>query len=343
MNQSVSRKWEGKRSAHSVLLLTNAAKKYGFGTSDCLKNTTIDPAILKDPSAEISAIQELQVIENIVDGIGDVPGFALEVGSHYHLTTYGIWGFVFTSSSTLRSAVEFGLRYVTLTFAFSNISLEESGDLACLCLDDADLPEKIKRFVVERDSAAILNIYRELFSQSIPFEAIHFKYPAPKDASVFDHAFGISPKFDQDKNGTFFHRRLLDAALPTANAATRKIFEAQCQRLLQQRESDVGLAHKVRQRLLENIGGKVDMESVAESLGISTRTLRRQLSAEGSSFRTLLEEVREILACELIKTTNLPLEEIALRVGYSETSNFFHAFKRWKGVTPNVFRKDTHG
>ena len=52
-----------------------------------------------------------------------------------------------------------------------------------------------------------------------------------------------------------------------------------------------------------------------------------------------MEEVRETLALELIQGTNLSLEDISYRLGYSDTANFFHAFKRWKGQTPNHFRK----
>jgi len=78
---------------------------------------------------------------------------------------------------------------------------------------------------------------------------------------------------------------------------------------------------------------------VAAQMCVSLRTLRRMLSAEGTSFRKLMDEVRETLALELIQGTNLSLEDISYRLGYSDTANFFHAFKRWKGFTPNHFRQ----
>ena len=53
----------------------------------------------------------------------------------------------------------------------------------------------------------------------------------------------------------------------------------------------------------------------------------------------LLELLLETLAEELLTTANLKLEEVAMRLGYAEPANFIHAFKRWKGVSPNAFRE----
>ena len=71
---------------------------------------------------------------------------------------------------------------------------------------------------------------------------------------------------------------------------------------------------------------------------MSSRTLRRHLLAEGVSYRLLSDEVRMTLAEELLKVQGLTLEEIAIRVGYSEVPNFLHAFKRCKQQTPSKFK-----
>ena len=65
--------------------------------------------------------------------------------------------------------------------------------------------------------------------------------------------------------------------------------------------------------------------------------LRRRLEEEGTSFRALLDEVRETHAEELLTRGAVPVEDVAFRLGYAEASSFIHAFKRWKGVTPTAF------
>ena len=71
-----------------------------------------------------------------------------------------------------------------------------------------------------------------------------------------------------------------------------------------------------------------------------TRSLRRHLDAEGTSFRQLLEEAREALAEEML-TSGLTVEQTARRLGYNEPGSFSHAFRRWTGIRPADYSR-TH-
>ena len=114
--------------------------------------------------------------------------------------------------------------------------------------------------------------------------------------------------------------------------------EEQCQQLLAQRYQQGSIAAKVRQRLLQQVGHFSNMELLADTLSMTSRTLRRQLLIEGTSYRELLDEVRQMLAEQWLTLGGLSQEQISERLGYSETSNFSHAFKRWTGKTPAQFR-----
>jgi AraC-like DNA-binding protein len=81
------------------------------------------------------------------------------------------------------------------------------------------------------------------------------------------------------------------------------------------------------------------MKSVAAALGTSTRTLRNQLSRESTSYRKLVDELREALAEQLL-ATHTSIDEIARRLGYADASSFISAFKRWKGVAPGGYRTE---
>ena len=326
------------RSTGSALLMLNLGLQQGFTAQQCLAKTGISREILSDGNATIKASEELALIENLAM-LDSSHRMALEAGPHYHLTTYGIWGFALATSATLRSAIEVGLNYLELTFAFSKITLLEDDSHAYLQVEAQHLPEATQRFVVERDISAISNIHRELFSPIMPINEVHFRWDKALNNPFYDQVLGLVPKFNQDKNGVTFKRELLDLPLPGANEASRKILIAQCQELLQNRLKDNSAALKVRNLIIANLDQRIDMESVAATMCVSLRTLRRMLSNEGTSFRNLIEEVRETLALELIQGTNLSLEDISYRLGYSDTANFFHAFKRWKGQTPNHFRK----
>jgi AraC-like DNA-binding protein len=77
---------------------------------------------------------------------------------------------------------------------------------------------------------------------------------------------------------------------------------------------------------------------VAGQLALSTRTLRRRLEEEGSSFQGILDEVRFGLARDYLHNSSLPIEQIAELLAYSTPGNFSQAFKRWSGSSPRDYR-----
>ncbi|WP_323809370.1 helix-turn-helix domain-containing protein [Acinetobacter defluvii] len=84
--------------------------------------------------------------------------------------------------------------------------------------------------------------------------------------------------------------------------------------------------------------GFFKLNEVAEKLNISERTLQRQLSAEGTTFLKLQDEVRKKHAKLLLNNENKTIEQVALQLGYSETSQFTRAFKRWMKMTPKSYQ-----
>ncbi len=69
-----------------------------------------------------------------------------------------------------------------------------------------------------------------------------------------------------------------------------------------------------------------------------TRSLRRRLKEEGSTYRIILNEIRFELARDYLANTRLPIDEIAVLLGYTEPGNFSHAFRRWSGQSPRNWR-----
>jgi AraC-like DNA-binding protein len=88
--------------------------------------------------------------------------------------------------------------------------------------------------------------------------------------------------------------------------------------------------------------GPASLGDIASRLALSERTLRRRLHALGTSYNKILQDVRSSTAQEWLRHSNLTMESIAWRLGYTETANFRHAFKRWTGQSPQAFRRELH-
>jgi len=99
------------------------------------------------------------------------------------------------------------------------------------------------------------------------------------------------------------------------------------------------VSHQVRTYLESRLESDPDIDSAADSLAYSRRTLTRRLREEGSSFLKIKDQLRRTLALQLLVTTQLPVEAISVRVGFADLSTFHRAFKKWTGTTPQVYQR----
>lgn len=326
-----------KRPAASLALMLDWATEFGLTAQQCLVGTRLTPAAVRNPSAEVSGQQELKVITNIVAALGDRPGLGLQAASRYPVTAFGVWGFAILTSPTLGEAIDVAVRFVRLSYAFCSFETRRHGDDLSIVVDARAVPVPIRRFVLERDAAAIPNLYREILGTSPPPSRISFSLPHPGAAvAVYEDMFGAEPAFDEAETSVTICAAQLNVPLPQASPHTAKLAEQQCRMLLEQREARTGRAGQVRDLLLADPARPPSLAQVADRLSCSTRTLRRQLEAEGTSFRKLLDEVRQHLGTELLQS-GMTVEQVSNRLGYTDVSNFSHAFHRWQGDSPRAY------
>lgn len=104
------------------------------------------------------------------------------------------------------------------------------------------------------------------------------------------------------------------------------------------------LAYSLSESLLEILSlyistNEIDLQYAADLLGVSPRTLQRQLAKENTRFTTLVDTIRFNSAIPLLKNHSVKLVDIAYDLGYSDPAHFTRAFRRWSGVTPKQYQK----
>ena len=98
----------------------------------------------------------------------------------------------------------------------------------------------------------------------------------------------------------------------------------------------VSLVRKVVAETLVN--GDLNKQSIAEAISLSTRTLQRRLEEQGSSVKEIIDDTRHQMALEYLAQKSHSIKEISFHLGFSDSSNFSRAFKRWEGKTPKQYR-----
>ncbi|MDE2401064.1 MAG: AraC family transcriptional regulator [Burkholderiales bacterium] len=341
---SKSTPWDFRRGIATARVLTQLGLDHGLSHDRLLRHTDITPAMLDGPRGEIDAVQEIQLIRNLVADLKHIPDLGIQAGCRYHVTTYGLWGYAVLSSPTFGSAISMGSRMLNLTFSLTSNVVERHGDLIFSSYRTEHLPPDLRQFIVDRDRAAVVTLQREILGHPLPYREIQMRCAEPEPALVaaYTTLFGVRPMFDQAHDRSAFEAALMNEPLPQADPHTTELCEQMCRELMERRHVRTGVAATVRDRLLHTPGHIPDMEEVAGEMRMTSRTLRRHLTAEGATFRGLLEEVRRTLTEELMTSASLTHSEIAERLGYADVTTFIEAFRRWKGMAPSEYRQH-HG
>jgi AraC-like DNA-binding protein len=136
-----------------------------------------------------------------------------------------------------------------------------------------------------------------------------------------------------------FARNAVEARLPGSIPEVASAVEAIADGYLSSLDEGA-VAHEVREILIQTMpSGKSDQDTVARRLYRSRSTLQRQLVAEGTSYRQILESTRRSLAETYLRSNDYSQAEVAFMLGFTDQSNFARAFRRWTGMTPGEYRK----
>jgi AraC-like DNA-binding protein len=319
-------------------VMLNFAQRRGIDRQTCLLGTGVSDASLARGDGLITRTQEMRLIENLMLALPDTEASGFELGLQYSLATFGVWGFALRTCKTLRDAIVLGIRYLPLSTAYCRITLCEDQHTFGVMFDADSIPPHLRQFLLERDMATAINLVREITLHGVDFTAVEFFGVPEVSPEVVKGLCRVAPVFNAPTNRILVSREDAGKAFPGYEPALTRMLEQQCrQRMVA--VDNTGITGKVRQKLLGDMGLGATLDDMASELALSSRSLRRKLEQEGSSYRELVEEERRQLALQLLENTNMKIEEVAAHLGYTDAGGFVRAFKRWMHCAPSEYRK----
>jgi AraC-like DNA-binding protein len=261
------------------------------------------------------------------------PHFGLLVGQRTSLSHLGQPGELMRYAATLRTAAQIFDAYHHLnsqgiaTFTREDDGLVVSG--YAIYQIGAEYVDQLYDCVVAIDC----KVFREVCGSSWAPEKVLFSRARPADVGSYRRFFQAPCRFDSEQTAMLFPSSVLEHPMPEADPKRLKNLEERAQTI--RLEVVPQLRRLLRTLLLE---GKPSGDEVAHILSMNRRTLNRRLEALGTSFQKILDEVRFEAARQLLDATKIPLTEIAACLGYSESSAFSRAFRRWSGEAPSSRR-----
>ncbi len=280
------------------------------------------------------------LLETAVDLTGD-PCLALHLGQELGITCYGSFGFALMSCANLRDSVQLLLRYGHVMFRPTWTAYDHEDGVvlrANIVRGNAAQQQLIAELIFSNIAAVGKSLYGNQIESTEGAE-IQLSYGKPSHSACYENFFRMPVTFNCEHSQLLLPAQILDTPVRTANRSEHVIFHQQCEEMLRSLNSVEKTTTAVRQLLIQSAGDFLNLEQVADRLHISARTLKRRLKDESTSFRSTVEEIRDLLAREYLSKTELTVAEIAHLLDYAETVNFRRAFVRWNGITPSQYRQ----
>ena len=326
-----------------VAVLIASLRREGIPLSRALSGVHLAERDLHAPATRVSINEIIRICRNAL-ALSRDPHFPFHAGMRVHLSAYGMYGFAILSSTSIREAIEFALRYHLLAVPLVDVSVrEERGQVIWSLhpIDAISIDGTLKRFVLEFEQAILLSLHRDCIGGSLTPLRVSLPFSAPGDARICARMFGCPVLFDQDDASLIFDARSLDGELKFGNETAHAEMVKLCDGLMEEFRLRSGIAGQVRETLLVNRMATMSIGEVANRLHMTERTLRRRLEDENTSFRQIVADIRMRVAMKYLRDTDLSIAEIAQSVGFSEDGSFRHAFQRSSRVSPRQFRKQS--
>jgi AraC-like DNA-binding protein len=303
-----------------------------------LQAASINPSVLRDPETLIPYASVAEVLELAADAC-QLETFGLEMGDKQGLSTLGALGLICSQQPSLGEALSLASKYAHLHAHRAAITLVSYGDILLIRFE-LDLPQTQKtEQLVQLSLSLIHRVIQTMSGRSWRAQKMLLRQSAPKTSfKNLAKQLNCPIFFDQEFNGI----AVLASDLALKPMPDDQLLQKHFQQYLYDLEA------KYPNQLLEQIkhsirsllpSGECSLKNVAMTLGLQPRVLQKRLQAHHSSFSELLKETRYKLASDYMRSSDMSLTEIALRLGFAELSIFSRSFKLWSGFSPMQWRK----
>ena len=310
----------------------------GVSVETLLDGSDINASQLYAPDTHITLAQKLVIFSNALSHSKE-PSLGLKIGQQAKFSDFGVLGYAVLSSNTLFDALVMGFKYLRLAGPVLKKKMWVEDNLGYFRAEQLIDLQSILPFCCEYWFSTIQNLCEEVMQHPFPSTVIRFPYPEPEYSALYKEVFHCDIEFDSDRLEWQFDAQSIYEPLPAANPITLQMCLKSCDEMLAKVNGNACLKDRITQIFIERPGNYPSVETLSSELGMSSRTLSRHLKQENTSYQQLLDQVRFRLARHYLASTQISIEDISERIGFSDSANFRHAFRKWSGCSPRQYRQ----
>lgn len=322
-----------------VGMCMGAFKEQGLPLSELCKRAGVSLALLDKPLFPIVAANALfkVALEHTRDA-----SIGIDAGRNISPTTFSALGFAAIASENLLEGFSliadhsYGVTDVTQLYVIEQPDSYGFGFAPAPC--GLDLHE------IGYDAALcmVVRICRQLQAGPAAIKEVAIAHARPVEWQKFENYFKAPVRWNQPHYCIYFEKEYF---LRQNRHADQRLKDASVALAAQYFGSLLGATqytHLVRRHINQSLAdAALTLADIADTLHVSERTLQRQLSQEGTSFRQLMDDVKKEAARRSILGKQTSVSEIAFALGFNDSGNFSRAFKRWFGCAPHIYRQQS--
>ncbi len=300
-----------------------------------LREAGIALEALEDPENRLPAGPVIQLLERSAERSG-CESFGLLMAEARSFASLGPLSLLLERLPNVREIVCAGISFQRHLNDVVTISMEDVGD-TCVVRIDVE-PGLWGVQVIDNSVAMAYRVLTHASGNRWQPACIHVMRPAPEDMSAWRRFYTVGIEFEAGFNGL----SASCASMQIANPLADEVMARHARRLLNlvPLDREPGPASDRVRRVITLLlpGGRATLTQAAAQLGVSPRSLQRQLGEEGHQFADLLDTVRRELAAAYLAGSNRPVTSIAGLLGYASPSSFTRWFAGQFGVSPQAWR-----
>lgn len=321
-----------------VRMLADAVEHRGVSRARFFAAANRDPQQFHPVEGRVTSAEYYRLCELAIDLTAD-PALGLHVVVLARPDSADLVGQLVAHASDPRVALSTLLQFQRLGSDSARLQLIESEERVTLRFEGpSGLSERARRFVAEFHMTGMHRLFRYFVRNARPLE-VCFEHEAPAYRSEYESVFGVAVRFEQAVTGIVYERELMGAPRRYRDDEYHRTLCELAAHRVSKLERPASCTEEVREVIAKHgARGKIGMDAVARELGVSSRSLRRRLMAEGTSFDAVMNDALARRAMHLLTTQRMSIQETAYALGYSTPTSFHRAFKRWTGKTPSTWQ-----
>lgn len=317
-------------------------REAGYPADALLAGTGLEEMRLSDPHFRCGFHPLRRLFLNALDESGD-PNLGVNLALQFQPTYIGLPAYTAMNAARFKDGLEVLARFFFLSFpAFEFRLIQGEAGLdaeeAAVRLRSKFPFEDIAYFGFSSAIVAINGLLKAMLRSDRIATRAEMTVDTPEGWTCMEAEIGFPIRFGATENRIIFSNALLDRPLPGADPINHARLLGLCEQFAAEMAFETTPVTQVIAILEAAPALKLSLSDVAADLGYSERGLRRQLDRSGTSYRKLVDQVREQRARTLLSGSAQPIKAIAGALGFESSSNFARSFKRWTGLSPKAFR-----